>query len=163
MIDKGMINCEFEDGGRASLRHAVVDVLVLKDDKIMLIKRAVGTLEGGKWGLAGGFIDRDETIVQAAAREVLEETGYQIKELVLLKVRDRPERRGEDRQNIVFIYAGTATEKTGQPDDESDEQRWFDLEALPADTDIAFDQADSIKLYLQYRQQKIDVPILSSN
>jgi len=30
-----MINCEFENGDKASLRHVVVDNLVLKDGKIL--------------------------------------------------------------------------------------------------------------------------------
>lgn len=158
-----MIACTFEDGGQAKLRHAVADVLVLKDDKILLIKRAGHLLEGGKWALAGGFMELDETIAQAASREVLEETGWQIKDLTLLEIIDDPNRPGEDRQNIVFVYFGTATEETGKPDQESDERRWFDWNELPADKDLAFDHADSIKLYLQYQQQKFDLPMLSSN
>ena len=71
-----MINCEFENGNKASLRHVVVDNLVLKDGKILLVKRTGKLLEGGKWGLAGGYVDRDETVKEAAKREILEETGY---------------------------------------------------------------------------------------
>jgi len=70
-----MITCTFENGNRASLRHVVVDNLVLQGDRILLVKRAVQLIEGGKWGLVGGFVDRDETIRQAAAREIMEETG----------------------------------------------------------------------------------------
>jgi ADP-ribose pyrophosphatase YjhB (NUDIX family) len=57
-----MIICKFEDGGEAKLRHVVVDTLVLKDNKILLIKRTGKLLEGGKWGLLGGYVERDENI-----------------------------------------------------------------------------------------------------
>ncbi len=142
-----MINCSFEDGNKASLRHVVVDNLVLKDGKILLVKRVGKLLEGGKWGLVGGFVDRDETIEQAAEREIMEETGWKVKDFTLLKVNDQPDRPAEDRQNIAFVYYCTATEKTGKADWESDKQTWFDLDDLPPDDQIAFDHAEDIKSY----------------
>src|ERR1035437_2935256 len=67
-----MIKCEFENGKKASLRHVCADVLVLKDDKILLQLRSTKLLmEPGKWALAGGFVDLDETVAEAAEREVL--------------------------------------------------------------------------------------------
>jgi 8-oxo-dGTP diphosphatase len=142
-----MIVCTFEDGGQAQLRHVVVDCLVLKDDKIMLIKRSPKLLEGGKWGIVGGYMERDETIEQAAKREILEETGWQVDDLVLLTINDDPDRPGEDRQNISFVYYCQATEKTGEPDWESTEQRWFGWDELP--DELAFDHAEMIELYRQ--------------
>lgn len=56
-----MITCTFEDGGRGKLRHAVVNAIILKENKILLVKRSPKITEGGKWGLVGGFMDRDET------------------------------------------------------------------------------------------------------
>jgi ADP-ribose pyrophosphatase YjhB (NUDIX family) len=56
-----MINCQFEDGCPVKLRHACVDVIVLRDNKILLLKRAAkypGMPEVGKWGLVGGYMDR---------------------------------------------------------------------------------------------------------
>jgi 8-oxo-dGTP diphosphatase len=140
-----MITCQFEDGGKALLRHVVVDCLVIKDNKILLVKRSAKLLEGGKWGIVGGYMERDETIEQAGTREILEETGWQVKDLELLDVWDNPNRATDNRQNVSFIYVCTATEKTGEPDWESDEQRWFGWDELPIE--MAFDHADMIKLY----------------
>jgi 8-oxo-dGTP diphosphatase len=95
-----MINCSFENGNRASLRHVVVDNLVLQDDRILLVKRAPQLIEGGKWGLVGGFVDRDETIKQAAAREIMEETGYEVTDITLFRIVDTPNRPGEDRHRL---------------------------------------------------------------
>src|SRR4051812_43950002 len=114
-----MITCTFEDGNKALLRHAVVDSLIMKDDQLLMVKRSMKLLEGGKWGIVGGYADRDETMIEAAAREVHEETGWEVKNLKLLTIIDNPARRGEDRQNVVFVYIGEADKKTGDPDWES--------------------------------------------
>ncbi|HSX45708.1 MAG TPA: NUDIX hydrolase [Candidatus Saccharimonadia bacterium] len=155
-----MITCEFEDGNQASLRHAVVDTLVLKDDKILMVKRTAKLLEGGKWGIVGGFVDRDETVAEAAAREVFEETGWKIKDLTLLTYIDNPNRPNEDRQNISFVFFCEAVEQTGQPDWESDEVRWYPLNELPARAKTAFDHIDSIDLYKKYLAENLALPIL---
>lgn len=154
-----MINCEFEDGGKVSLRHAVVNSLVLKDGKILMVKRSLKLLEGGKWGLAGGFADRDETLKEAAEREILEETGWRVKDLQLLTIIDNPVSQREDRQNISFVYFCTAVEQTGEADWESDEQKWFSLTDLPSKDTIAFDHADCIELYQNYLANNLSLPV----
>jgi len=146
-----MITCKFEDGGEAKLRHVVVDTLVLKGDKILLIKRTGKLLEGGKWGLLGGYVERDETLKEAVAREVMEESGYKIKDIELLTIRDNPDRPKEDRQNIAFVFTCEALEKEGDSDWEVDDQKWFDLSDIPAKDEIAFDHYDDIKFYLDSR------------
>jgi ADP-ribose pyrophosphatase YjhB (NUDIX family) len=155
-----MIHCEFEDGGKASLRHVCADVLVLKDGKLLMVKRTAKLLEGGKWGLVGGFAERDETIAEAAGREVFEETGWQITGLTLLTINDSPVSSKEDRQNVVLVYFATATEQTGTPDWESDDQQWYDFSALPSDEMIAFDHLDNIKLYQRYLTEQLSLPLL---
>ena len=146
-----MLRCIFEDGNEASLRHVVVDGLLVRDGKILLVKRAKKLLEGGKWALVGGFVERDETIQEAMAREAHEETGYEVLDSTLLRIIDNPNRPGEDRQTVAFVYVCTVGEKTGESDWESDEQKWFDLSALPDEKNIAFDHYEDIQFYLQNR------------
>ena len=132
------------------MRHVVVDTIVMKDNQILLVKRTAKLTEGGKWGLVGGFVDRDETIKQAAGREILEETGWTVQDLTLLNINDNPDRPKEDRQNISMVFFCDAIKKVGEPDWESDEQKWFDLDALPDVAELAFDHSDCIELYKQY-------------
>ena len=153
-----MIKCEFENGNKAFLRHVVVDNLVIKDSKILLVKMANKLLEAGKWGVAGGFMKRDETIKEAVARETLEETGYKVDGITLLRIIDTPNRSGEGRQNISFVYFCRALGKNGIADSESEEQKWFDLSNLPAKEEIAFDHFDSIELYKKYLIQPFSLP-----
>ncbi len=152
--NESMITCTFENGNQNSLRHVTVGCLVIKDGEILLGKRAEGLLEAGKWCLLGGYMNRDETTEETGIRETMEESGWVVKNLQLLRINDNPDRPHEDRQNVDFIYIAEAVEKTGEKDWESEEVKWFPLDSLPADDEIAFDHLDSIKLYKRY----IDVP-----
>jgi len=142
-----MLTCTFENGTNTSLRHVTVDAIVVRDEKVLLIKRAEGMLEGGKWALCGGYVERDETLRGALAREVLEESGYKIKNIKLLTVRDNPDRPHEDRQNISFVFSCEVAEKIGEPDEEVSALRWFELSQLPEDNQIAFDHKDNLELF----------------
>ena len=144
-----MIKCTFEDDKGASLRHVIVDTLVLTGNKLLLVKRAKKLTEGGKWGLAGGFLDRDEYLIDAVRREVLEETGWKGKDVNLLEVVDNPKRGNEDRQNVAFVYTCQAVKKVGKGDDESEDQQWFRLNKLPPADKIAFDHLEMIRFYLK--------------
>lgn len=149
-----MIICKFENGNEASLRHVTVDALVMKDGKILLAKRTGKLLEGGKWGLLGGFVNRDETLKEAVAREVMEESGFKIEDITLLTVRDNPDRPKEDRQNISFVYFCKAFEKIGEFDWEVDDLKWFDLNNIPSEEEIAFDHYQDIQLYKAFLLKK---------
>lgn len=157
-----MISCEFENAGRGALRHAVVNAVIAQGDKVLLAKRSGKLIEGGKWDLPGGFVDRDETLEQAMAREILEETGWQARNFRLARIRSSPERPGdENRQNIVFIYFCEAAERIGEPDWETQAVKWFPIDALPPAAEIAFDQLDSLELYRRSSSGDIKLPLVS--
>jgi len=160
-----MIKCEFENGNIADpgLRHITTGVLVLKDRKLLLAKRAEGLLEAGKWCLIGGFLDRNETIAEGARREVREETGWEIGKLTLLHINDNPDRPHEDRQNVDFVFFTDATEQTGQPDQETAAMEWYDLNKLPPEGEIAFDHAKNIQLYKDYLDKEFPLPVIYGN
>ncbi len=147
-----MINCTFENGNKASLRHVIVDALVLKGNQILMVKRVGKLLEGGKWAIVGGFVDRDETCQQAVVREIREETGYEVSDVKLLKINDNPDRPHEDRQNVAFVYVCKAGDKEGEGDWESDEVKWFDLDKLPPKEEVAFDHFEDIEFYLKHKK-----------
>jgi ADP-ribose pyrophosphatase YjhB (NUDIX family) len=156
-----MITCYFEDGNKALLRHVVIDVLVFNDkNEILMVKRTAKLTDGGKWGIIGGYAERDETVAEAAAREIQEETGWTIKDLTMMTIIDDPDRPSEDRQNISFVYFCKVVEKVGEPDWESDEVRWYSLDELPPREQIAFDHADDIELYKRCIKENLTLPIL---
>ena len=147
-----MISCAFENGNKASLRHVTVDILILKDDTVLLVKRTNKILEGGKWSLVGGFVDRDENLKEAVEREIFEESGYRVSGITLLTVNDSPNRPHEDRQNISFVFFCEAEAKEGKSDWEVDDQQWFSFDALPAKEEVAFDHYQNIEKYREYRK-----------
>lgn len=157
-----MISCTFEDMGKASLRHVTVNALVLKSGKILLEKRAERLTNGGKWGLVGGFVDRNETLIESIKRELFEETGYLAKSVQFLAVIDNPKRRGEDRQNICFVFVCGVGEKEGNPDDESTAIEWFDLNHLPSEEEMAFDHHEIINMYLKHKDKSFVTPLFKS-
>jgi len=155
-----MINCTFENGNKNSLRHVVVDMLIIKDNKILLVKRAPHLTNGNLYALVGGFVERGENTQQAAMRESLEETGYKCEVVELFRIVDNPDRRNEDRQNISFIYLMRPQEKVGKSDNEVKELKWFDLDKLPKQEEFAFDHLDNIKLYIKYLEKPFPLPLL---
>ena len=155
-----MITCAFEDGHPALLRHVVVHALVERDGALLLVKRAPRLLEGGKWGLPGGFLDRDETIAQGALRELREETGWEGDVIALLRVNSRPDRPREDRQNVAFDLVIAPRHQSGAADEESTEIRWFPLDALPAPESLAFDHGDTVRAYLEWRRTGAATPVV---
>ena len=48
--------------------------VVIHDDRVLLVKRR-NEPDAGLWGFPGGHVDLGETALQAAARELREETG----------------------------------------------------------------------------------------
>jgi len=68
--------------GNCSLIHyqnpkMVVGCLVEHQDKVLLCKRAIEP-RYGLWTLPAGFMENDETTMQAAARETIEEAGADV-------------------------------------------------------------------------------------
>lgn len=144
-----MVTCTFENGNQASLRHVVMDALVIKNKKILLVKRAAHLTNPGKYGLPGGYLDRDETTIEGIQREILEETGYTCKNITLFTIIDDPNRKGEDRQNVEFSFVIEPDKKVGKSDNESSAVKWFDLEKLPPEENFAFDHFERVQMYLK--------------
>lgn len=155
-----MITCTFEDGGKGALRHVTLDCILEQDDKILLIKRAAHLSEGGKWGLPGGYLDRDEDVKSGVAREVLEETGHKASDLTFFLINSNPHRPREDRQNFNVSFIGKIGERVADFDHEVDEVQWFSVELLPKEEELAFDHYMILSRYLEYRKKKFTLPIL---
>jgi 8-oxo-dGTP diphosphatase len=155
-----MIKCILENGRKASFRHVTADVIVVDEkNEILLVKRADNLVNGGKYAIPGGFVDRDETVIEAGIREVLEETGYEVEPNLLLRIADNPDRSQEDRQNIGFFYIAKLKGGNDRLNSEVSEISWFKLNQLPSKDQFAFDHYDTIQLYIKYLEEKFSVPI----
>lgn len=89
-------------------------VIALDEHKIpytLVVQRGEGTPDPeyvGKYCLPCGYVDFDETVRQAAARELKEETGltFPISDFTLYGINDDP--TSDKRQNITFRYTVNA-------------------------------------------------------
>lgn len=62
-----------------------VRAFIIRDGRLLMVKEA----EDGKWSLPGGWADVGDTPSAAVCREVVEETGLEVKVIKLLGVWDR--------------------------------------------------------------------------
>ncbi|MCI0498396.1 MAG: NUDIX hydrolase N-terminal domain-containing protein [Planctomycetales bacterium] len=104
--------------------------VVFKEDKILMVKEVA---DGG-WTLPGGWCDTDMTASQNVAREVWEESGYEVKPVRLLAVFDR-DNQGHTPPYPFNIYKlFFLCELTGgqaKPSHETSEVAWFAEDRLP--------------------------------
>ena len=67
---------------KVDVRAAVFDY----DERILMVRE---TSDGGRWTLPGGWADVNRTAAQNAAKEALEESGFEVEPLKLAAVWDR--------------------------------------------------------------------------
>ena len=99
--------------------------LISRDEKVLLVRRA--NLPGyGLWSVPGGYVDRGEVVEEAAAREVLEETGLKVKIHGLIGLFSEA-----GRPVIVAAFSGTETGGKLSPGPEALDAGFFALDDLP--------------------------------
>ena len=97
-----------------------VGVMVLKENKILLGVRnpdkikASSELQGqGTWTMPGGKVEFMETLVDAAKRELLEETGYEVEDIYELEWHYQDQGCGKA---IIRTYVATGCKKIRKQD-----------------------------------------------
>jgi 8-oxo-dGTP diphosphatase len=79
-----------------------VGAVIIDKDRVLLVKRAHEPLKG-EWSLPGGAVDVGETLHQAVAREVLEETGLEVVVGPVVDVLDRIHLSEDGRVEFHFV------------------------------------------------------------
>ena len=127
-----------------------VDAVLLKGREVLLMRRGRDPWKG-MWALPGGFVEVGERVEDAVRRELVEETGLRGDIVDPLGVWSDPKR--DPRGHIVtvaFVLKVSGIVAVGK-EDESLEERWFPLDALP---ELAADHAD----ILAAARRWLDVP-----
>ena len=106
--------------------------------KVLLIKRGNEPFKG-QWAFPGGFVDMDEELEDAAARELAEEAGLTGVKLQQLHTFGRCGRDPRGR-NITVAFIGVTKDNQIKSGDDAAEARWFDINKLPPN--MAFDHND---------------------
>ncbi len=113
---------------------------------VLLVQRAHDPFQGG-WALPGGFVEQDERVAAAAARELQEETGLALDTRELLGVYDTPGRDPRGWTVSAVYVAALASKLPVTGADDARDARWFSVDALP---DLAFDHAMIVADALQW-------------
>ena len=116
-----------------------IAVLRLEDvPEILLIQRKDQPFKD-MWALPGGFMEMEESLEDAARRELLEETGIKAGELIRFDTYDTPDRDPRGRTiTQVFVMIWKIEMGTPEAGSDASDLRWFALSELP---ELAFDHA----------------------
>lgn len=122
------------------------------DLKVLLIERDREPF-AGRWALPGGFVEPDETLEQAALRELAEETGVSRVYLEQLYSFGDPGRDPRDRVITVAYYA-LVRRLDHAPRAASDARAvgWFPASRCPP---LAFDHREIVAMARQRLQAKV--------
>jgi len=123
-----------------------------EDLKILLIQRALPPF-AGTWALPGGFVRVDETLEDAARRELEEETGLRSVFLEQLYTFGALDRDPRDRVVSVAYYALVKlSDHTVQAATDARDAAWFGVHDVPS---LAFDHAEILQLAVDRLRGKL--------
>ncbi|HWQ20305.1 MAG TPA: NUDIX domain-containing protein [Methanotrichaceae archaeon] len=114
-----------------------VGVLVWKDGKIALIKRA-GSFGAGTWSPPGGHVEFGELALDAACRETAEEIGIKIKGLEILGFVEDISAEYDTHYITVWAQSQWASGELKPKDVEFTESGYFSINDLPEPVFISF-------------------------
>jgi ADP-ribose pyrophosphatase YjhB (NUDIX family) len=131
---------------------------VIEEQRVLLVKER----SDGKWTLPGGWADQNESPRQGIAREVKEESGYDVAVDRLYAVKDR-DRHAYTPKYPVSIYKlfFTATIIGGQPSAniEVSEIDFFDIDDLPPLSEGRVLREDILQGHRHHLSRELDVSV----
>jgi 8-oxo-dGTP diphosphatase len=144
---------------RPSVTVDIVIFTVINNDlKVLLIKRGLPPFVG-HWALPGGFVHMDESLEEAARRELKEETGVESKEVYLEQLYTFGEPKRDPRTRVITVayYALVDSTKikphvTGMEKIEA--VQWFHAHEPPEK--MAFDHRQILEYALKRLKYKLE-------
>lgn len=121
--------------------------------QVLLVKRGVAPFEG-QYAIPGGFIRGDESLEEAALRELHEETGVRNVFLEQLYTFGDPKRDPRGRVITVAYYALIASDKLSlAAGADAAEAQWFPASSVPP---LAFDHKSILDYALERLRNKLE-------
>ncbi|MFW6119100.1 MAG: NUDIX domain-containing protein [Planctomycetota bacterium] len=107
--------------------------------RVLLIRRGHDPYKG-LWALPGGFVDEDEDIPHACARELAEETGLEPAAMAQVGAWGKPGRDPRGRNvSVAYVVAVRPDRTKASPGDDAAHAAWHPADDPP---ELAFDHAD---------------------
>lgn len=91
--------------------NIIASCCIKNDNKVLLVQENKRDIEG-LWNLPGGKVKEDENVIKAAKREILEETGYNVKIDSILLIQNYINSIGE----LLIIYFNASLVDSEQQD-----------------------------------------------
>jgi 8-oxo-dGTP diphosphatase len=134
-----------------------VDIVIftIRNDvlKVLLIKRASEPFQG-EWALPGGFVNLDESLEEAARRELEEETGVSGVYLEQLYTFGQPDRDPRERVITVAHYALIPSDKLElRAATDAEGVSWYGIDELP---ELAFDHIKILQTAMERLAAKLE-------
>ncbi len=120
--------------------------------KVLLIQRGLEPFKG-QWALPGGFVRLDETLDEAARRELEEETGLKnvfLEQLYTFSAVDRDPR--ERVVSVAYYALVKSAEHAAVGATDASDAGWFPASDLPK---LAFDHREIVKTALERLRNKV--------
>jgi 8-oxo-dGTP diphosphatase len=131
-----------------------VDVIIVtreRSPRVLLIRRKHDPF-AGMWAIPGGFVDMDESLEDAARRELTEETGVAVGRLEQLHAFGDPGRDPRGRTiSVAYLARVRASQVRPRADDDAAEAAWHPLDHLPP---LAFDHHKILAYARRRRHQE---------
>ena len=122
------------------------------EPKVLLIQRGSEPFKGC-WAFPGGFMNMDETTEQCAIRELEEETGLQVNNVIQIGAYSKVDRDPRGRTVTVAYLAIVDRPLVVIGQDDAAKAEWWPLSNLP---ELAFDHdkimQDAIRIYTQMQK-----------
>ena len=120
-------------------RHKLVPaayLLLVKDEKILLLRRYNTGYEDGNYSLPAGHVEAQESAITALVREAHEEVGLAILpvSLRMVHVMHRKGIDGSERVDFFFVTNDWPGEPQNVESEKCDDLNWFPLSELPENT-----------------------------
>jgi 8-oxo-dGTP diphosphatase len=109
-----------------------VGALIFQGGRILMAERGKPPLMG-QWSLPGGLVETGESLECAIRREVLEETGLEVKPLGVLEIFERIMRNAEGAAEYHYVLLDYICRVTGgalRAGDDASRVAWFERRAL---------------------------------
>ena len=137
--------------------NIIASCCVKDNDRILLVQENKNEVKG-LWDLPGGKVKPTESIEQAAIREIMEETGYNIELDSLLLIQNYITLKGE----LLIIYFNAKLLNKEQKEYKKEEiknVRWFTIDEIKKISKKEIRGGDGIDRILFNIEKKIQYPL----
>ncbi|MBU5590221.1 NUDIX domain-containing protein [Clostridium sp. MSJ-4] len=111
-----------------------VHLLLIREGKILLLRRFNTGYEDGNYSVVAGHLDGDEDVKSAMIREAMEEAGIEIKANNLQIVGVMHRKSEVERIDFFLVADSWNNEIVNMEPEKCDDLSWFEIDNLPFNT-----------------------------